>query len=212
MDINKTTMKSIRVALLLAGNLLLLNLITTGCSSVVAEPGDVKILRCPQLISSHDGKMFRMILPTTSLGRADTNVIAVRNLPGYLKGQFHYSLAMSGSYEGSTAGQSGQHTQWQNINITVAFRKLDGTEIFSQEFASSPPPQNFGSPREGWETDWVLGPDSDTAGPLPVNEDSFDIVVTVEQPSRTATDKAILTAVAYVKNYQAPAYSSGSGD
>ena len=49
--------------------LLLLGLIAPGCCTVVANSGEAKILKCPQLIHSRDSKLFRMVLPEVSWRR-----------------------------------------------------------------------------------------------------------------------------------------------
>jgi hypothetical protein len=183
-------------------SLLLLGLTATGCCSVVAKSGDDKILRCPQLIHTRGSKMFRMELPAVSLGQAGTNVIRVRNLPVYLKGLFIYSLSMSGPYEGPAPHLSDKNAPWHDAEISVAFRTLDGNEVFKQPFLLGTTAHSFGPGRDGWEAGWNLGPGPPSIDPVPVKDESFDIVLTVEQPSRRPSDRISISA--YARYIQKP--------
>lgn len=176
--------------LLRFSSLLLLVLMATGCCSVVAKSGDAKILRCPQLIHTRGTKMFRMVLPTVSLAQGGTHVLQVRGLPAYLKGLFTYSLSMEVPQE---EGYPHKDKPWNDAKISVAFRRLDGTEAFKEPFILGTSAHGFSQSHDGWEVGWNLG-----AGfaKSPLSDESFDIVVKVEQPSRRSTDKIAITAYA----------------
>jgi hypothetical protein len=115
-----------------SSTLFLLILIATGCCSVVAKSGDVKILRCTELIHTRGSKFFRMKLPTVSLGQVGTHVIHVRDLPPFLKGLFHYDLSLPlPDGEGIEAERT---APWRDAKMSIAFRRLDGTEVFRKPF------------------------------------------------------------------------------
>jgi hypothetical protein len=134
-----------------------------------------------------------MVLPAVSLAQDGTQVIQVRDLPAYLKGLFTYDLSLDvpakETYPNETA-------PWNDAKISIAFRKLDGTEVFKQSLHLGQASHGFEQGRNGWKAGWNLGAGSYNMDPVPVNDESFDIVVTVEQPSRRPTDKIALTAFA----------------
>lgn len=170
----------------------LLLLASAGCCSVVARSGDAKIVKCPQLIHTRGSKMFRMELPTVNLAHTGTHVLQVRDLPPYLDGLFTYSLSMSGPYEGPGPHLDDKNASWHDAKISVAFRRLDGTVVFEQPFLLGTITHSFGPGRDGWEAGWSLG----GLDPVPVKDGSYDIVVTVEQPSRRASDQISISAYA----------------
>ena len=182
--------------LLRFSSLLLLVLIATGCCSVVAKSGDAKILRCPQLIHTRGTKMFRLVLPTVSLAQSGTHVIQVRGLPAYLKGLFIYSLSMEVPPEEVYPYND---KPWNDARISVVFRKLDGTEVFKKSLFLGTTSHGFSQSHNGWEVGWNLGAGAYSLDPVPVQDESFDIVVTVEQPSRRSTDKIAITAWAVIR-------------
>ena len=181
------------IGVLRFSTLLLLWLIATGCCAVVALSGDAKILKCHQLIHSRDSKLFRMVLPTVSLAHNGANVIKVRNLPAYLKGSFKYDLSMDVATEEIYPNAN---APWHDAKISISFRKLDGTEMFKQSLLLGQSSHGFEQGHNGWKAGWNLGAGSYSMDPVPVNDDSFDIIVTVEQPSLRPTDKIALAAFA----------------
>jgi len=166
--------------------LTLLVLTVTGCCSVVSKSGDAKILRCPQFIHTRGSKLFRMALPKVSIGQAGTNVLHVRNLPPYLKGLFRYDFELIMPYGGPDADEA---APWYDAKISIAFRKLDGTEVFAQSFHLGTAPHGSSQAHDGWVVGWNLGE-------VPVQDESFDIIVTIEQPSRRALDHIWMRAYA----------------
>jgi hypothetical protein len=175
-------------------SLFLLVLTATGCCSVVAKSGDAKILRCPQLIHTRGSKMFRMELPEVSLAQAGIHILQVRDLPAYLKGLFKYNLSMTMPYG---AGVDADKTApWHDAKISIAFRKLDGTEVFKQAFLLGTTSHGFSQGHDSWVVGWNLGAGPYNMDPVPVADESFDIVVDVEQPSRRASDQILISAYA----------------
>jgi hypothetical protein len=133
-----------------------------------------------------------MELPTVSLGQAGTHVLQVRDLPPSLKGLFKYNLTMTMPYgEGVDADII---APWHDAKISIAFRKLDGTEFFKQVFLLGRTSHGFSQGHDGWEVDWNLGAGPDNVDPVPTTDESFDIVMTVEQPSNRASDKICISA------------------
>ncbi|MCX6929262.1 MAG: hypothetical protein NT154_39490 [Verrucomicrobia bacterium] len=172
--------------------LLLLVLASAGCCTVVAKSGDAKIVKCPQIIHSRGRKMVRMELPPVSLAQVGTHVLQVRDLPPYLNGLFTYSLSMSGPYEGPGPHLSDKNAPWHDAKISVAFRKLDRSVVFEQPFLLGTTTHGFGPGRDGWEAGWTIG----GLDQVPVKDGSFDIVVTIEQPSRRVSDQISISAYA----------------
>ncbi len=181
--------------------LLFLALIGTGCCSVVAHSGDAEILRCPQLIYSRDSKLFRMVLPKISLAQNGTHVIQVRNLPAYLKGLFIYDVSMEVPVEEIYPNEI---APWNDAKISIGFRKPDGTELFEQSLHLGQISHGSEQGPNGWNASWNLGAGSYNTDPIPVNDESFDIIVTVEQPSRRPTDKIALNAFAVYMQKPSP--------
>lgn len=163
-----------------------------GCCVVVAKSGDAKILRCPQLIHEQGTKYYQMELPKVSIARDGTRVLQVRHLPTYLKGLFKYDLSMIVPTEDG----EGTNTPWNGARISIAFQKLDGTEVFKRAFLLGTTPHGFGPHRSDSQVDWNLGAGPHGWDPVPVTDDSFDIVVTVEQPSRRVSDQICISAFA----------------
>ncbi len=172
--------------------LLVLVLASGGCCTFVSRSGDAKIMKCHQLIHTRGREMFRMDLPKVSLAQTGAQVLQVRDLPPYLSGLFRYSLSMSGPYEGPGPHLGDKNAPWHDAKISVAFRKLDRTVVFEQPFLLGTTTHSFGPGRDGWEAGWNLG----GLDPVPVKDGSFDIVVTVEQPSRRASDRISISAYA----------------
>jgi hypothetical protein len=127
-----------------------------------------------------------MVLPTVSLAHEGIIVLKVKNVPGYLMGLFKYSLSIdvptSETYPNANA-------PWHDAKISISFRKLDGTEMFKQSV-------RFELGPSGWRTGWNIGAGSYGMDTVPVYDDSFDVIVTVEQPSRRPTDKIALEGFA----------------
>jgi len=174
-------------------NLILLALAATGCCSVVAKSGDAKILRCPQFIHERGSKFFRMELPTVSLAQAGSNVLHVRDLPAYLKGLFKYDVSMEVPYK---EGVSDENAPWHDANISIVFRKLDGTEVFKQPLLLGTTSHGFSQGHDGWEVGWNLGAGPYNMDPVTMADESFDIIVDVKQPSRRGSDKIRISAYA----------------
>jgi hypothetical protein len=173
--------------------LLVLVLASAGCSTVVAKSGDAKVVKCPQLIHTRGSKMFRMELPTVSVAQSGTHVLRVRGLPEDLKGLFKYELSLPVPYEEAFPGKN---SPWRDAKISVAFRRLDGTEAFKQTLPLGTTSHGFSQSHDGWEAGWNLGAGPNHMEPVPTLDDSFDIVFDVEQPSRRASDRMSLRAYA----------------
>jgi len=178
-------------------SLLLLVLTAAGCCSIVAKSGDAKILSCPQLIHTRGSKFFRMELPTVSIAQVGTHILHVRDLPAYLKDLFRYDLSMAVTY-GEVL--SGENAPWRNAKISIAFQKLDGAEVFKQSLLLGATSHGFSQSHDGWEAGWNLGAGPYNMDPIQVAEGSFDIVVTVEQPSRRPSDQISISAFAVYTN------------
>jgi hypothetical protein len=175
-----------------SSTLLLLVLTATGCCSIVAKSGDVKILRCRELMHTRGSKFFRMELPAVSLGQVGTQVIHVRDLPPFLKGLFHYDLSLP--LPDGEGTESERTAPWLNVKMYIAFRRLDGTEIFRKPFILGMTPHGFTEGHYGWWVGWTLGSGLYDMDPVPVMDESFDIVVSVEQPSEKKSDKIYISA------------------
>jgi hypothetical protein len=137
--------------------------------------------------------MFRMELPPVSLAQSGTHVLQVRDLPAYLKGLFKYGLSMAVPYEEAFPGKN---APWHDAKISIAFRKLDGTEVFKQPLLLGTTSHGFGQSHDGWEVGWNLGAGPYHMDPVPVEDESFDIVVEVEQPSGKASNEIRISAYA----------------
>jgi hypothetical protein len=179
--------------------LLMLVLASAGCSTVVAKSGDAKVVKCPQLIHTRGSKMFRMELPTVSVAQSGTHALRVRDLPEYLKGLFKYELSLPVPYEEAFPGKD---SPWRDAKVSVAFRRLDGTEIFKRTLLLGTTIHGFSQGHDGWEVGWNLGADPDHMDHVPILEGSFDIVLDVEQPSRRASD--MMSVRAYAVYIQKP--------
>lgn len=176
------------------GVLLFLMLIASGCCYVVARPGDAEIIRCHQLIHERGTKFFRMELPEVSLAQQGTHVLKIRDMPPYLKGLFRYDISMVVLEQEGPPASSEKSALWYDAKISVAFRKLDGTEVFKQVYSLGTSDHGFSQSHSGWQVGWNLGAGPDHWEPVPIKDDSFDIVVVVEQPSRRASDKINISA------------------
>ena len=103
-------------------SLLILNLVAAGCCSVVAKPGDAKILKHPQIFIHEPGtENFAIELPTVSLAQTGTHIFRVRDMPAYLVGKFKFGLTMLDPYGESILYE--KNPTWKDAKITVAFRK-----------------------------------------------------------------------------------------
>jgi hypothetical protein len=171
--------------------LILLFLIATGCCSLVSKSGDAKVYRCPQLIHERGTKFYKMELPDISLAQNGTQVLKIRNLPPYLSGLFNYDMSMVWDEQGKDPSSYSERTEpWFNAKISIAFRDLDGANIFKQEYSLGTSAHGFTQSHDGWLVDWNL----DHLDPVPIKDDSFDIVVVVEEPSKKASDKINISA------------------
>jgi hypothetical protein len=178
-------------------SLLVLNFAVAGCCSVIAKSGDAKILKCPQIFIHDPGtELFLAELPTVSLAQTGIHIFRVRVMPAYLVGEFRFGLRMLVPYGEDILYE--KNPTWGDAKITVAFRKLDGSEIFRQSFVLGASPHGFSQAHDGWEVGWNLGAGPDNMDPVPVTDQSFDIVVDVEQPSRRPSDQIDLTGFAFV--------------
>jgi hypothetical protein len=172
----------------------LLAAITSGCSSVVARSGDATIKKWSQFPYHVAGReYFRLVLPAVSLAHAGTNVLRVRNLPPHLSGLFEYDICMPVKYQEDA---SENDPPWKDARITISFRSLDGVEVCKMPLSLG---TNRHRPERGWDgwcVEWAVQPNS-LAPPLDL---SYDIVVTVEQPSRRSSDRILLGAYAVYKH------------
>jgi hypothetical protein len=146
-----------------------------------------------------------MELPQVNIAQAGTHVLRVRELPTTLKGIFTYDLSImvpyeEGFYDSSMRARhekiSDKIVPWHDAKICIVFRKLDGTDVFNREFLLGTTPHGYSYGGEGWKVGWNLGGGRYQWDPVPVTNDSFDIVVTVERPSRRASDRISISAYA----------------
>jgi hypothetical protein len=165
--------------------LILFVLTFAGCCSVVTNSEDAKILRCPQLIHSRGIESYRMLLPSISLAQTGTNTLRIRDLPTYLAGQFNYALFIP--YDGNSA----KDVPWGVVKITIVFQNLDHTEFYRRTLALRVDPLGEPDDSNRWNVGWINKED------CPETNTSFDIVVTVEQPSRKLTDRITLAGFAF---------------
>jgi hypothetical protein len=177
--------------------LFLLFLIAAGCCSLVSKSGDAKVFKCPQLIHERGTQLYQMELPAISLSQTGTHVLRVRNLPPYLKGLFKYDVSMIvPEREGGLPPSSERSVVWYDAKISITYRKLDGTEIFEQAYSLGTSDHGFSQSHYGWQVGWNIGAGPYHLDPVPVKDDSFDIIVVVEQPSKRASDKINISAYA----------------
>jgi hypothetical protein len=176
--------------------LLLLVLTATGCCSVVAKSGDAKILRCPQFIQERGIESYRMMLPAVSLAQRGTNILCVRDLPSCLVGRFDYDLFVP-----CEKGDSKGSLQWSDAKITIVFRGLDGTVLRKwtpslSAAAHAYTYEHVAGTEGGWDVDWLwLSSNANHSNSLLGR--SYDMVVTVEQPSRRSSDRIRLIGVGF---------------
>jgi hypothetical protein len=179
--------------------ILLLILTAGGCCWVVARSGDAKIIRCRELIHQRGSKSYRMELPKVSIAQAGTNILEVRDLPPYLTGLFNYDLSMivpddEEALMSAPCSKTHKNPPWQDVKISIAFRKLDGVEVFKKTLILGTTSHSAEGVPAGWRVGWNLGAGSYDLDPVPIEDDSFDIVVVVEQPSKRASDKINISA------------------
>jgi len=185
--------------------LFLLMLTAGGCCWVVARSGDAKIVRCHQLIHERNTKFFRMELPEVSIAQVGTNILQVRNLPPYLTGLFNYNLFMIVPDEEEAlmpalCSKTHKEPPWQDAKISITFQKLDGVEVFKESLTLGTTSHSAEGAPGGWKIGWNLGPGSYSSNPIPIKDDSFNIVVMVERPSRRVSDKLSISAYAIYRN------------
>jgi hypothetical protein len=165
--------------------------LTTGCCSVVAKSGDAKIVKCWEPIHSKGMETFHMKFPTTNLSPNDTNILRVRNLPGYIEGRILYFFSMQVPYSDIT---SNSVASWEKAKVTLTFKRLDGSEFYKQTLPLGAKFRHFrrdqyGRPTvegtgstddgEGLNFEWGLGSLNDIA----VSDTSYDIVIVFDYPS-----------------------------
>jgi hypothetical protein len=164
--------------------LFLLILAFTGCCSVVTKSGDAEILRCPQFMHEHGFESYRMVLPSISLAQTNTSTLHIRDLPTYLNGRINYCLFIP--YDGNSA----KDFPWRDGIITVVFQNLNHTESYRRTMAIRPEPFDEPDTSNRWRVGWIFREDySET-------NSSYDIVITVEQPSRRSADRITLIGFA----------------
>ncbi len=180
------------------GSLALLDLLTSGCCTVVSKSGDAKILRYPQIfIHDPSREHYEIDLPAVSIAQTGTHILRVRDLPLYLPGQFHFSLDMQVPEDEGLLDE--KKAPWYDACIIVEFRKLDGTDIGRQVFFLGRSPHGNSQSRAGWDVGWnLLGAGPYYLDPEPMTDQSFDIVVDVIKASRRSTDTIKISGFAFV--------------
>ncbi len=134
---------------------------------------------------------YFMVLPAINLSVPGTIILRVRNLPTYLEGQFLYSLDMKVP-DAETFPSA--KPPWMDAKVTLALKKLDGTEPFTQTLLFGSITNRYGARTTGWIVDWGL----DWNHPAQMEDTSFDIVVVVEESSHRQTDQLLLHGWAYI--------------
>jgi hypothetical protein len=162
-----------------------LALIVAGCCSVVTKSGDARILKCPQFIHSPGIESYRMVLPSISLAQPGTNILHIRDLPTYLVGRYSYDLFIP--YDGNSA----KNVPWKNARITIAFQKLNHAEFYKKTLILHTDPPGAPDTSNRWSVGSIYSEDCSTS------DSSYDIVVTIEQPSQKSSDRISLIGYAF---------------
>lgn len=170
--------------------ILVLAAFVSGCySHTIAGAGDAKVVRhYVWLYIGYPGtKFYSMKFPSVNIANKGTTTFGVRNLPPYLAGKF--------SFDAVLLSHSLEQGPWNDARIAVVFKRLDGSLIARREIVIHAETEGFDSPTEGFRDPW-----SDTRQQLfsGIHESSFDILMTVEEPSKRKTDRIALEARASI--------------